>query len=475
MGYRSNAALVACLALFLGTGCSAIISPDGSALDPMGSDAGADSMVADGAVDSTPGPDGGPVDGGPLDGAPVDGGGDTAVPDGGPVDSGPMGCAADCPLGCPAGSDRCAEIVPSNVDRGLFDADARDLLLSGDAVWFLDTTECTSSMVETRIEDTGEGTDACVLVVGNMGVGPGSTLRVEGSRPLIVVASGNITIGGELDASAVGPESGAGGFRGGVQDRVDGDGLGGGMAGEHIESFDDGGGGGGGLCGFGGGGGDGGAAAGGEGGDRAPTMWRLEPLVGGSGGGRGRGAFLAGGTSNAGLGGAGGGAIQLSAQGSIAVSGAILVGGGGGLGGDVQGGGSVNWGSGGGGGSGGAILLEAPVVDVSGFLNAAGGGGGAVGNNTGRGGGGMDGHDTVDRAAGGIPAMGGSGAGGIGGGARVLDGEAGESIMGGSRNGGGGGGASGCILIRNAAGILPAVASTPSIAPGIQAERAMRR
>jgi hypothetical protein len=82
-----------------------------------------------------------------------------------------------------------------------------------------------------------------------------------------------------------------------------------------------------------------------------------------------------------GLGGAGGGAIQISSAVSITLHGSIDVGGGGGNGGcnhanppPVLGSSSSD---GGGGGSGGEIFLEAPIVTVDGTFSANGGGGGA--------------------------------------------------------------------------------------------------
>jgi hypothetical protein len=103
-------------------------------------------------------------------------------------------------------------------------------------------------------------------------------------------------------------------------------------------------------------------------------------------------------------GGAGGGALQLSARVAVHVSsthaliyGLVNVGGGGG--GRGCGGDTIS-GSGAGGGSGGALLVEAPTIDVSGILGASGGGGGGGGGVSGaaiatkKNGG--DGHDGLD-------------------------------------------------------------------------------
>ena len=388
------------------------------------------------------------------------------------MDAGPT-CPASCALGCPADSSRCFGLVPSNVPATLFDPAADNLIIEGDASLFFDTSECSASSVASHVVPLSDGSEACVLVIHDMRIDPAASLTVAGARPLIVLASGDVTIHGTLDASARMDEPGAGGFLGGVNDPA-GRGPSGGEGGEHVRNFEDGGGGGGGLCGAGGNGGNGGGARGGRGGVAITATWDLQPLTGGSGGGRGRGTF-AGGETNAGYGGAGGGGLQITAQGSIVVDGSILVGGGGGLPGDnrIP---TGNWGSGGGGGSGGALLLEAPSVNVvSALLDAAGGGGGAIGDSGGAGGPGMDGRDTSDRAAGGAP-IGTVGAGGLGGGAAVLAGDPGEGVMPSPVNGGGGGGGAGCILVRNADGALPVVGTlTPSIAPAYRAMPVVRR
>jgi hypothetical protein len=98
----------------------------------------------------------------------------------------------------------------------------------------------------------------------------------------------------------------------------------------------------------------------------------LFPLLGGCSGGHG-GGWNSGSVCSATpqTVGAGGGAIQLSVAGTLAVTGTLLADGGGGVVGcDPEGGAS-------GGGSGGAILLEASVIDTaSATLRARGGNGG---------------------------------------------------------------------------------------------------
>lgn len=378
------------------------------------------------------------------------------------VDVGPMTCpgrAAEC-IGSvlrycdgdflrmiECGDDRCDvatescvpegdAYIPSNVSSDYWRSDARDFERDDS---FIDTTGCPDG-------DIAEG--ACILSVRNFRIG-GNT-RVDGTRPLIVMATGDVIIEGTLDASGYGQQPGPGGFRGGVADPMDGGGPNGGAAGEHVGEFEDGGGGGGGFCGQGGTGGFGGRGDGGEGGGAMPGGYDLQPLRGGGGGGRGRGFFAEDGSNNAGFGGSGGGAIQISSLGRIQIDGRILVGGGGGQGGGNIFGSAQNWGSGGGGGAGGGILLEAIEIRGDGQLVAAGGGGGGAAGSGGSGGDGDDGAGADPTAAGGLGAPGSGGTnGGRGGGGTRLIGEDGDDFASSPVNGGGGGGGSGCIVVRS--------------------------
>jgi len=246
------------------------------------------------------------------------------------------------------------------------------------------------------------GPELAVLRVRSLVV-DGTTV-VTGSRPLVIVASGDITISGALDASARRAIPGPGGAAPSSGDGQGGDGA-------HTGLFRDSGGGG---AGFGTDGGDGGDArcpnnmcpplAGGSGGMGGGDLVAL--LRGGSGGGVP--AMIACGQATAG---AGGGAIQLSTPGSITVlvDGQLLAGGGGGGGGVncMQTG--MNWGAGAGGGSGGAIVLQGFMVVVAGTVAANGGAGGSgagdpsgVGTTVGtRGIDGLDGLPSALRATGG--------------------------------------------------------------------------
>jgi hypothetical protein len=238
-------------------------------------------------------------------------------------------------------------------------------------------------------------------------------LRNAANTPIVILATGDVTISGTLNVSGATPPSaggagdanpgddgvpgigGPGGFdggRGGLQTPFPASSntaRGGGGLGP-------GGGGGADLIGncngapspaFGAGGGFGSAAANATGcgvtlltgiGGSAYGSPTLLPLIGGSGGGGG-----GGGTSfNGAGGGGGGGAILIAASGTITITGSLLaVGGNGGAtaGNATTGGG----GGGGGGGSGGAIRLVATTITGGGTISAGGGAAGVRGNNPG--------------------------------------------------------------------------------------------
>jgi hypothetical protein len=342
-----------------------------------------------------------------------------------------------CPLGCvtDGAGARCATLVPSNVSETLIEPGARDLAPLIDLA--IDTTRCAGAPIyDTRVVTPPEGPELCVVVMGGLEVRDGVTLRVTGSRPLVLLASGPVAIDGTIDLSAEGDTPGAGGWRGGITPSEAGAGPSPGGPGMGGLRTQDGGGGGGGGCGAGGNGGTSGAAGGGTGGTRLVTT--LEPLTGGSGGGSGNDGPVFG------PGGAGGGAIQITSLESIVVNGAILAGGGGGLESPESG---VGSGGGGGGGAGGAILLEAPQVEVRGRVLAGGGGGGAGGTPDAMQTPGEDAANLERAARGGLGGIYG-GDGGQGGAGSAADGTPGEdNTMDG--NGGGGGGGVGCIVLRS--------------------------
>ncbi len=201
----------------------------------------------------------------------------------------------------------------------------------------------------------GGVTDACVIVANDIVVQ--RAVRAIGSRPLILFATGGITVSAPIDVSSdrMG-ESGAGA-------RIDCPSADGGMG----PASGGGGGGGGGTYQY--SGGPGGNVAAIATGGAARPMSPLSSLAGGCAGGRGGGA---GTTTAAGV---GGGAIYLIAGASIQIdaTGGIDASGAGGSGGEAQHGG-------GGGGSGGLVGIDAPSIVIASNVIAKGGGGGGGGD-----------------------------------------------------------------------------------------------
>ncbi len=180
-------------------------------------------------------------------------------------------------------------------------------------------------------------------------------------RPVALVAGGDLTFAGTLDAS---------GARGGDGTRTD-PGIGG--AGR-----------------FGGADGTGGVAT--KPGGVAGSINSVDPAMRLSGGSGGEGGLSAGtGGGHGGGGGGGGGAIELGALGTLTLTGSTITvhGGDGGTGGyhGTQEGGS-GLGAGGGGGSGGAVLLHGSTMTLGGTFDARGGSGGQGRGNGDNGGGG---------------------------------------------------------------------------------------
>jgi hypothetical protein len=251
-----------------------------------------------------------------------------------------------------------------------------------------------------------------------------SALIAVGDRPLILVATEALVVDAAIDVSASGATAGAGGLR---------QGPGVGRDGQRGTNVADSGGSGGSYGTLGGVGGVSGGVAGGL---TGATYAEADSLQGGSVGGRGT-------TPACGQpGGAGGGAIQLTAA-SITIMASIDAGGGGGRRGDSCMGDGT---SGAGGGSGGMIFLQSPDLAGSGMLVANGGGGG--GGASASGASGADGEDGSIARGG----YGGAGSGLDNGGGRGAS--AGfEAVSGGSAtqaddNGGGGGGGAGCIFFQ---------------------------
>jgi len=291
----------------------------------------------------------------------------------------------------------------------------------------------------------GGGPELAILEVVSLTVT--GTLRVRGTRALVIIAHNAITIPGVIDGSAARDMPGPAGYA-----PMTGPGRGG--NGANANSYNDSGGGGGGFGGVGGAGQSVSTAVGGTSGAAYGTP-QLARLEGGSGGGD----MSTGCTGREP--GAGGGAIQLYALGAITIPGAIRVNGGGGAGGYHSCNGLAT--SGTGGGAGGAIYVQGASVTGNGLLLAQGGGGGGASNfNTSTpGADGADGAATISAATGG--AGGGAATGEVNdGGAGGYRGAAPSSLPALSGmaygNAGGGGGAAGRVVVRAAS---PAVMSSP--------------
>jgi hypothetical protein len=311
------------------------------------------------------------------------------------------GCQADqlttctgptttCALGCSTtGNAHCIAPTPSN---GVDPASAAPLngttTIAANTTFDVDTGAITGGLTRAA----GPGTDGGIgyvqapafgaggaplgiFVFHNLTVQAAATVRFTGTRAAVLLVGDAAKIAGVLDVSAgqgartaPGPGGGAGGT-----DSAPAKGCGAGVAGKKSGTVDSGGGA--------GGGGQTGAPGGAippltfsAGGAQCLPM-RLEPLQGGSGGGRGS----PGNTARSAGGGGGGGALQITALGSLEITGTISAGGAGGEGGPAS---ALDAGSGAGGGGGGGILVEAPTVTIgpTALLVANGGGGGGGGD-----------------------------------------------------------------------------------------------
>jgi hypothetical protein len=265
------------------------------------------------------------------------------------------------------------------------------------------------------------GGEACVFAGVNV-TASGSIIGVFGDRPLVVIASNNLTVTtANFDVS-----SGSAGDGPDANPTVCAPALN--MNGQSSPAA--GGGGAGGS--FGGRGGDGGAGALLSGGMAKQADITFDTLRGGCRGGTGAGS---GGSAN---GGSGGGALYLIARNTLDITGTINASGAGGMGGRSMRGG------GGGGGSGGMIVLHAGSLAISLgarlFANGGGGGGGA-GTTT-------DGENGGEPAQPGQAAPGGAASNvGTAGGNGGFTSTAAETAANGAASGGGGGGGVGVIRI----------------------------
>ncbi|MFZ5784990.1 MAG: hypothetical protein ACOY3Y_00985 [Acidobacteriota bacterium] len=363
-------------------------------------------------------------------------------------------CVTPCPLGCFAAMKRCHRLAPSNADVTAFhDQLAQGVTASGKLLFNGATGAVSNGATIVRpagsvgtvqngiyfgVVQQGAGyPELAVFGLSSLAVPAGQALGVEGARALVVYVAGDVTLEGTVTAAPGTAGGFAGGSSGDAPACFGGEGRRGGLSGN-----EEGGGGGGGRKAAGGAGGaDTSGTPGGNGG-AANGAATLVPLYGGCGGGHG-------GHSCGGSGGAGGGALQLSAGGTLSVSGVLSVPGAGGGDGES---GTYSC-SGGGGGSGGAILLEAAVLNLasSAVLAANGGGGGGYAA-------GAAGGASTANAQGGA-SNGKTGAGGLGG---AMSPEAGADGQPGTAGGGGGGGSVGLIRLSSPALKLQSSSLSPA-------------
>ncbi len=307
----------------------------------------------------------------------------------------------------------------------------------------VDTTMLSSSSSEIEVVATpqldSDGPELAVIQVGSLQIMPGAEIRVTGTRPLVIVAAGDISVAGVINASARLGASGPGGNA-----ML---GAGAGLAGI-TDGPDDSGGGGGGNGTMGAAGGTSGPAPGGLGGVALATM----VLRGGGAGGT---HTMRNGCPAPTFGGGGGGALVLVARGAVSLTGRIEVNGGGGPAAPPC---PVSSLSGAGGGAGGTLVVMAAGLTFStgAILTANGGGGSAGAMSAAAGVPGEDGRDDTTVALGGMGGGSIGGRGGAGGANTTAPGD-GQDVT----NGGGGGGAVGWIIVRTPVGIQPIVPASP--------------
>jgi hypothetical protein len=280
--------------------------------------------------------------------------------------------------------------------------------------------------------DTTTGCDEVLpigCVVAGTDVTINSHITVRGSRPLVIFATGTITVTmmGILDAAGSTTAAGAGADLACAPDAT-------------APTTKNGNGGGGGGGSFGTRGSDGGDGGGGATGGLASSAVVPATLEGGCDGDAGAN----GGAGTAGMRGFAGGGVYLLAEQQLSIMGTIVASGGGGGGGHAPKGGA------GGGGSGGMIVLSAPMISVSPATQilADGGGGGGGGAN-------MNGND------GGQP-LGGKGNNNDDGGDGANGANAAKAGTSSSDGGGAGGGGAGVIHVVGGSVAGAHVSPTPS-------------
>lgn len=370
-----------------------------------------------------------------------------------------------CTLGCNTGEPRCNKLAPSNNLATAFDeaAQAPDLILSGAATIDTDAGSITDQS-GARTPPTSSltaGLPIGVFIIKAKDVTLNKVV-VRGTKALAIVASGTITVTGDVSVSANRDTSGPGSLDNACRAGSAGAGNANGGAG----------GAGGGFGTAGGKGGTGGSPVvqGGVAGAVAGNI-ELVPLRGGCPGGHSSGEVLDADPNLADPGG-GGGAIQLVAGVEIRVGagGFVSANGAGGKSRDSITLCLVNTPCGipQGGGSGGAILLEAPLVTIgaTGGLAANGGGGSCAPSGTGAAGG-NNATPALGQVCSGATGSGGNGAAGN------TAAQAGVNGSGSFPVGGGGGGGAGRIRVNIplSAQFTPAGVVSPASTIGVLGTR----
>jgi len=361
----------------------------------------------------------------------------------------------------PPDADACVGwTLPGDLDSCDIPMDKRDdaLVLEGGTYTYNTVTGLLSpptgpviDLNEQHVHDFGA---LRVVSAATIEIQADATLRATGSAPLILAAWSDLTVAGEIDVSSRRNPASAGAGADPTEcmnvnvaagdGRPDSSGGGGGGGGGHAAGGGN------------GGGGNGSSDGAGEAGRSSGPAIRLR---GGCRGGNGGEGDDEGSPSIPG--GAGGGAVALSARLALVVDGPIHAGGAGGTGGTRPSGGA------GGGGAGGLIWLAGETIRLNNtaVLAANGGGGGEGGDNGDPGGPGDDAQSE------GTPARGGTtGPSNGGGGGNGNDGfSAGSPGIVGPSNSGGGGGGGGPGIITLDAPDAAIINNAQTISPGLSA------
>lgn len=342
-----------------------------------------------------------------------------------------------CTLGCAEGVPKCLDIDPSNglgvyLDLTTTDPNVEDVVFAGASTIDTDSGDVVIDGVSVPLPSTTFGS---IRIFWFRSLSLGGTVKVTGDHALALLSDGDVLVAGVLDVSADLGVAGPGAFEspGPCEEQT---------SEQHYP-------------GPGGTGGgrfhDGGAPGAADDGYLGPDPYTapayqdddLDPLVGGCRGG------LVTRTGANGVGGGGGGAVQIVSRtridvGAAGFAGSVI---------DASGGGAKasnpTPAGGPGGGAGGGILLEAPAVVLAGdgvLLSTRGGGGGSMAPSA------EPGNDGVDGGIGtlNVGGQGGAGVGGYRSKTALEPPTPGAAAMGGLPHGAGGGGSVGQVRFNTA-------------------------